>query len=206
MRSGPQHGGMHAADIDRRIENLLQLGTIASVDLQAKRCTVKVGDLVTAPIPWLEQRAGATRTWSPPSDGEQVLLLSPGGDPKRGVVLRGVYSTANPAPADREKLDHATYADGAVIEYDAVAHKLTATLPDGATADITASGGIHATGDVTITGKLRVTDTVQLDSDVHCDATVTSDTDVVGGNVSLKNHPTTGVTAGSDLSGPPQPQ
>jgi len=195
---------MHAADVDRRIENLLQLGTIASVDLQAKRCTVKVGELVTAPIPWAAQRAGDAKNWNPPSEGEQVMLLCPGGDPKRGVALLAIYSDANPAPADREKLDHTTYADGAVIEYDAVAHALKATLPDGATADITATGGIHATGDVTITGKLHVTDTVQLDADTHCSATVTADTDVVGNGVSLHDHVTTGVTAGSQLSGPPQ--
>jgi len=195
---------MQAPDIDRRIENLLMLGTIASVDLQAGRCTVKSGDLLTAPIPWLGRRAGDARTWSPPSVGEQVLLVSPGGDPRRGLALTGVFSDAYPAPADREKLDHTTYADGAVIEYDAVAHKLTATLPDGATADITATGGIHATGDVTITGKLHVTDTVQLDADAHCNATVTADTDVVGGGIKLKTHVHTGVSAGGSVSGPPQ--
>lgn len=195
---------MQAPDIDRRIENLLMLGTIASVDLQAARVTVKSGDLLTAPLPWITQRAGDARTWWAPSVGEQVLLLSPGGDPKRAVVLPGLYCTAQPAPANAEKLDHTTYADGAVVEYDAVAHKLTATLPDGATADITATGGIHATGDVTITGKLHVTDTVQLDADTHCSATVTADTDVVGGGISLKSHVHTGVTSGGSVSGPPQ--
>lgn len=195
---------MQAADIDRRIENLLMLGTIASVDLQAARCTVKVGDLLTAPLPWLEQRAGATRTWSPPSVGEQVLLLSPGGDPKRAVVARGVFSTANPAPAASEKLDHATYDDGAVVEYDAITHKLTATLPDGATADVIATGGIHATGDVTITGQLHVTKAAQFDDNVGCSKTVTATTDVKGGGISLKNHVHTGVQSGGATSGPPQ--
>lgn len=195
---------MHAADIDRRIENLLQLGTVASVDLQAARCTVKVGDLVTAPLPWLEQRAGDTRTWSPPSVGEQVMLLSPGGDPKRATVLRGVYSTAHPAPADAEKLAHTAFADGAIVEYDAVAHKLTATLPDGATADLTAPGGVHITGDTTIIGQLHVTKPAQFDDDVDCNKSVTASTDCVGGGISLKDHVHSGVTAGSDPSGPPQ--
>ena len=195
---------MHAADVDRRIENLLQLGTIASVDLQAARVTVTAGELTTAPLPWLAARAGDARSWWPPSLGEQVLLLAPGGDLKRAMVLPAVFSTAHPAPANADQLHHIEYPDGAVIEYDAAAHALKATLPDGATADITATGGIHATGDVTITGKLHVTDTVQLDADTRCSATVTADTDVKGGGISLKTHVHTGVTAGGSVSGLPQ--
>lgn len=195
---------MRAADVDRRLENLLQLGTIASVDLQAARVTVAAGELTTAPLPWLTARAGDARTWWAPSVGEQVLLLAPGGDLKRGMVLPAVFSTANPAPANADKLHHTTYPDGAIVEYDAAAHKLTATLPDGGTADITASGGVHITGDTLITGELHVTKPAQFDDDVHCDATVTADTDVVGNGVSLHDHVHTGVTAGTDPSGPPQ--
>jgi hypothetical protein len=41
--------------------------------------------------------------------------------------------------------------------------------------------------------------------DVECTQTITAATDVIGGNVSLKDHLTTNVRGGSDLSGPPQP-
>lgn len=40
---------------------------------------------------------------------------------------------------------------------------------------------------------------------VDCTETITAEVDVIGGNVSLKNHRTTNVRGGSDLSGPPQP-
>ena len=49
------------------------------------------------------------------------------------------------------------------------------------------------TGNVTITGDLNVSETI------------TATTDVVGGNVSLANHLTNGVTAGTALSGLPVP-
>lgn len=202
-RIGPQHGRMQGPDIDRRIENLVTLGTIASVDYATARVRVEAGGMMTAPLPWLTARAGNARTWWPPSVGEQVLLLCPGGDPARGVVLPGIYTTASPAPADGEKLHHTAYPDGAVVSYDAEAHQLTATLPAGGKADVTAPGGVHITGDTLITGKLHVTDTVQLDADAHCSATVTADTDVKGGGKSLKTHGHTGVTPGSGNSGPP---
>lgn len=195
---------MRAADIDRRLENLLMLGTVASVDLQAARCRVQAGEIVTAPLPWLVARAGDARTWWAPSAGEQVLILSPGGDPARGVVLPALYSDAIPAPADAAKLDHVEYPDGAVVEYDAEAHKLKATLPSGATAELVADGGVHVTGDVTITGKIHVTKDAQFDANVGCAKTVTADTDCVGGGISLKDHVHTGVQTGSSTSGPPQ--
>lgn len=195
---------MHGPDVDRRIENLLQLGTIASVDYANARVRVKAGGLLTAALPWLTPRAGDARTWWPPSVGEQVLLFSPGGDPARGVVLTGIYSDAHAAPASGEKLHQATYPDGAVVSYDADAHALTATLPDGATATLTASGGVTVTGDVTINGKLHVTEDSNFDANLDCAQTVTADTDCLGGGISLKNHVNTGVTSGSAVSGPPQ--
>jgi phage baseplate assembly protein V len=51
------------------------------------------------PIRWIERRAGRTRTWSPPSQGEQVVLLCPGGEIGAAVALRGLFSSACPAPA-----------------------------------------------------------------------------------------------------------
>ena len=40
---------------------------------------------------------------------------------------------------------------------------------------------------------------------IECTDTITAEIDVIGGSVSLKNHLTTNVRSGSDLSGPPQP-
>lgn len=195
---------MHAPEFNRRLENLLMLGTVDSVDLSAARCRVKAGGLLTAAIPWLTLRAGNARTWWAPTIGEQVLLLSPGGDPSRGVALPALYSDAHPAPGNTDKLDLALYDDGAVISYDAVAHVLAATLPAGGKVQVAAPGGVEVTGDVTITGKLRTTDKATFDADVHCAQTVTADTDVKGGGISLKNHVHKGVTSGTSVSGKPQ--
>lgn len=153
------------ADQQRLIGDMIRLGTVESVDLAQGTCRVKTGDLVTGDVPWLSLRAGGTRHWSPLTVGEQCVLLCPEGDTLGGLVLSGLFSDANPAPSS-EDLDLIAFADGARISYDATAHALTAILPDGATAEITAPGGLTITADVTITGKLSVSETIDADDEI----------------------------------------
>lgn len=168
-------------DLLRRLENLLRPGTVHAVDHTAARVRVASGDLTTDWLPWFEGRAGATRSWSPPTVGEQCLLLCPGGEMASGLVLVGLYSDRHPAPVDGPDLHHIAYADGAIIEYDQAAHTLSATLPAGATVSIAAPGGITLdTPTVTVTG------------------------DVVASGISLVNHVHGGVRAGGETSGAPQ--
>ena len=100
------------SDPRRLFGNLLQLGAVKSVDLARATCRVRVGELVTGDLPWLTPRAGATRLWSPPVAGEQVLLLCREGDVEGGLVLPALFSDAHPAPAS-DKRDLITCSDGA---------------------------------------------------------------------------------------------
>lgn len=168
-------------DLLRRLENLLRPGTVHAVDHAAARIRVASGDLLTDWLPWFERRAGTTRSWSPPTIGEQCLLLCPGGEMAAGLVLVGLYSDNHPAPVDEPDLHHTAYADGAVIEYDQAAHVLRASLPTGSLVNVTAPGGITLdTPLVTVTG------------------------DVVASGISLVNHVHGGVTPGGGKTGGPQ--
>lgn len=113
-------------------------------------------------------------------------------------MLRGLYSDQFAAPATSDTLHMLRFADGAQLQYDTDTHALQATLPGGGTATITADGGI------TLNGPLTVNGTTQINGDVGITGTATVDIDVLGGGISLKHHKTTGVTAGSALSGVPQ--
>lgn len=166
---------------------VLRLGTIASVDHANATCTVESGDILTGDLPWVAQRAGKVRHWSPPSVGEQCLLLAPEGDLGNGLVIVGLYSDACPPPSTDPNIILVEYDDGAVIAYDQATHALTAILPAGGTARIEADGGISIKGDVSIEGSLATTG------------------DVTAGDISLRNHPHDKVQAGSALSGKPQP-
>lgn len=179
------------ADPEQLTGEVIQLGTVASVDHGAATCTVEIGDLVTGDLPWLAQRAGAVKVWSPPSIGEQCVVFSPEGDLAGGIVLLGLWSDANPAPTSVSNLVLIEMPDGAVIGYDHTAHSLHIVLPKGGTATLVAPGGATITGDVTINGNLSITGKAEASEDV------------IGGGISLKNHKHTGVTAGGAQSGTP---
>lgn len=177
-------------DIPADISELIRIGTIASVDLAAKRCTVAYGDeeegeAETPPVRWLAPRAGRTKVSSPPSVGEQVILLCPDGQVAAGVALLGLEQDSFPLPDAKADETITEYPDGALIGYDAETHALTATLPAGGTAVIDAAGGVTIRGDLTIEGAVTVTD------------------DVTAGGISLKNHKHGGVQAGGSQTGAP---
>ena len=164
---------------------VLRLGSVTSVDHANATCTVTSGDIHTGDLPWIAQRAGNVRIWSPPSVGEQCLLLAPEGDLAAGLVIVGLYSDACPPPSADPNLTLAEYPDGAIVSYDHVAHRLTATLPAGGSAAIDAPAGIAIKGDVTVEGR------------------ITASQDVIAAGISLKSHKHGQVQAGAAQSGEP---
>ncbi|CCA91310.1 phage baseplate assembly protein V [Novosphingobium sp. PP1Y] len=172
-------------DPEQLTGDVLRLGVIASVDHAQATCTVESGDVVTGDLPWIAPRAGGLRVWSPPTVGEQCLLLSPEGDIENGVVIVGLYCDAFPAPSANPDLVHLEFDDGAVIAYDLAGHALTVTLPAGGTATVDAPGGLTLNCDVTVNG------------------TLSASTDVVGAGISLKGHKHGGVQAGGAQTGAP---
>ena len=158
----------------RRLENLLRPGTIQAVNLEAARVRVTSGGLLTDWLPWFERRAGNVRTWSPPSVGEQCLVLSPGGDPANGLVLVGVASDAHPSASASADIDRTQYPDGTTIDYDHAAHVLRVNAPL-----------VHFTGEATIQGPVTVA------------------TDVIAAGISLVNHVHGGIAIGGSNTGAP---
>lgn len=167
-------------------DKLIRFGTIASVDLAGARCVVDLDDdCQSPPIRWIEVRSGKTRTWSPPSQGEQVLLLCPGGEIGAAVALRGVACDAYPPAGNSLTEIIGQYDDGAVISYDPVAHQLACVLPAGATLHI-------------------VAETVEIEGDLQVTGTVTADQDVVASGISLKSHHHLGAQAGTGKTAGPE--
>lgn len=136
---GPRNvGPMDEDDLPDLLGDLLRFGTVETVDLAAATATVACGEVVSPPLHWL-QFAGEFRLWSPPSKGEQVLLLCPEGDIAGGVILRGLNSTSFPAPASGAN-PQLHGKDGLIIT-------LTS---DGI--QITAPGGVAIDGNLNVTG------------------------------------------------------
>jgi phage baseplate assembly protein V len=182
--------------------NLMRYGTVVSVDVASARAVVTVGGLTTKPLPWLTPGAGAVRTWSPPSPGEQVMVLAPAGNLGAAVVLHGLFSNHHPAPegatADNVVI---AFGDGAVLLYDMASHALRGTLPAGGRVELTAPAGFRLVGDMEVDGQLHVTKAATVDDALHASKDITSDADVKAGDISLRKHPHGGVQRGGDLSG-----
>lgn len=176
---------------------ILREGRVISVDRAARTCIVAIGDpdsdageVETAGIPWLCARAGETIVWSPPGEGEAVLLLCPGGDIAQGVAAPGLYSTAFPAPGNGTR-EFVRFGDGAEMGYDPESSEADVTLPSGGRLIIVSDGGVRIEGDVSIEGNLTV------------EGAIDASDDVTGSGISLVSHTHGGVQAGgSDTQAP----
>lgn len=188
---------MDTNETNRLILNLVRKGTILEVNHQAALCRVASGELRTNWIPWMAIAAGTTLDWRPPTAGEQVLLISPGGDPADAVVLCGIYSTKAPAPGDSPDTHTRVYPDGAVVEYNHQAHRLTAVLPAGAQILVdspaavtvrTKTARIEADLVVIDAPATKVTGDLAVDGAIAAGKNITTPADVKAGAISLAGH------------------
>lgn len=204
------------AEIDRLLANLIRIGVVAELDEAAARVRISIGELLTDWLPWLTARAGATRTWSAPRPGEQVLVLAPYGDLTQAVALPGIYQDAHPAPAARREVERIAFPDGSLVDYDSAGHVLTVTAGSGrvvincGSATVNASQSVTlATPQTTCTGALTVQGllTWQAGMTGTGDAAIAGNVAVAGGltnngtNVGA-SHRHSGVEQGKDTSGP----
>lgn len=188
--TAPHHGAMDFhGDLPSDLDDMIRFGVVVSVD--GARAVVACGEITSPPLPWLTL-AGQVSAFVPPSPGEQVVVLCPSGDIAGAIILGGLYSNANPAPAESPRI-LLKCADGSTFAYDAGAHALTVTLAAGS-GKIVAPQGFEIQGDVTITGKLSTTDDVTIDGklsttdDVTVTGKVTASDDVIADTIHLKTH------------------
>jgi phage baseplate assembly protein V len=143
-------------ELQRLLRNMIRVGVVTHVNTADVLCRVQTGEMTTGWLNWLTRRAGRSRDWWAPSIGEQVLILSIGGELDTAFVLPGIYSDDNPAPSASADAYHVSFPDGAIIEYEPATGALTVSGIK--TADITASESITATVPlVTVRASTRIT-------------------------------------------------
>ena len=157
------------AELKRQMANLITFGKVVAVDLEKATCRVRIGEILTAPIPWLTQRATKDESvWWSPKAGEQVLVLSPVGDYTQAVAIPAIYQNSA-APSSNNP-------DSCKIQMGS------------SQLELLKSGQI----------KISAPSQVLIDTPL---VKVTGD--VVAGDVSLKEHPHSGVRRGPSLTDPP---
>lgn len=112
------------AEIRRRLDNLIRLGTVYAVDAANVRCRVKTGELLTDWLPYFVRRAGTRRDSEHPSNNEQAVVFSPSGEMGAGFVLIGLNSDAFPSPDADPNMHSSHFADGTWFGYDEGASRM----------------------------------------------------------------------------------
>lgn len=187
------------ADLERRISGLVLIGTVSSLDEEKGRYRIKSGELETDWLPMASPRAGTTKTYSHFSEGEQVVMVSPSGDMSQGIVVSAV-STEETQASDKANIHRTVYPDGTTTEYDHEAKAMKTTIASGGSFETTIGGGVSIKGTVDALA-ITTPGTISLDA---------------AGGISLKSptlthndvdisylHVHKDVTAGPDLTGPP---
>ena len=205
------------ADANRRLENIVRFGTVKTINPSKPipRVIVNLGDIETPEIRCLNIRSGDDATWDMPSINEECVVISPCGDiGPTSFVLYGFYNDDHPAPSDDLNKKIRMFADGCVIAYDIAAHHLSAVLPSGGTAVLTADGGVTVNGDTTINGNLQVNGSTAMTGNntvggsqlvqgsSHSSGTFSSGGDVTASGISLTSHTHSGDSGGT--TGGPQ--
>ena len=138
------------AELNRRLGAMIMLGTVHEADYAAARVRVWIGrrdkseGFPTGWLPWIVSRAGGDTTWRALEEGEQVVVLSPSGEPTQGVVLGSVYQASNPANGDDPDIDRMDYGNGSYIQHDRNTGKLTINVTGDI--DIIAGGNVRVQG------------------------------------------------------------
>ncbi|MDH2999497.1 baseplate assembly protein [Chelonobacter oris] len=169
-------------DVIRRIENMHRLGLIAAVDHAKARCKVRSGEILTEWLPFAAMRAGTSKTWSPPTVGEQCLIVALSGELTTAVVITGIY-TAGSAPSQSADEHVIEFADGARFVYN------------------------QATGNLSVNGVQTINITcpqITINGNMQVNGKIESSGDQIADSISQINHVHKDVTPGKGKTGTPE--
>lgn len=151
-------------ELIRRITNLVRVGVVHATAYSEGRIRVALNgepDALTPWIPWVTRRAGNDVDYWAPELGEQVIVLSPGGEFAQAFAMCATYQAAVPSPHTDPDRHTTVYQDGTTIDYNRTTHVLDvdvqgdlvinikngATVVVGGDVDVTAGGNVNVTSD-----------------------------------------------------------
>ncbi|WAU72950.1 MULTISPECIES: phage baseplate assembly protein V [unclassified Acinetobacter] len=164
----------------RLLNNVASTGTVLEVDAANKKMRLEIGENQTD---WVKIPAlawGALKIWRCPSKGEQFAIISESGNLGNAVPIIAI-------PTDYDGISGTE--DEIIVDFPA-----GSLLIDQQTGEATfkLKKLTFDVEEVEFTGKVRAQDEIS------------SDKDVKAGSISLKNHKTSGIRSGNEVSGVPQ--
>jgi len=107
-------------ELERRLANVVRMGRVVKTDPARGLVKLKVAGLESAWVPWTTQ-AGDINVWVPPAEGQQMMLISPSGEPGQGWAAPAGFSSRFAQPHDKGgqmKITHGSmsvFSDGAKV-------------------------------------------------------------------------------------------
>ncbi len=118
-------------ELERRLANVARMGRVVEVDAGRGLVRLQVAGLTTDWLPWTTQ-AGEINVFIPPSVGQQMMLVSPSGEPGQGWAVPAGFSNQFAQPHDQPgemKMTHgavSVFSDGDQLKVAATQCKVQA--------------------------------------------------------------------------------
>jgi len=177
------------SELERRINNLSQIGTISEVYTTQRPkdhldyalfAKVDIMGRTTDFFPILTQHSTFKKHYCPPQVGEQVMVIAPFGNANMGFILRGIV------PNDEEPITHTEkdrkteyieYEDGTKIEISLYDKKIKMTTPN--EVELTVTNGSKF--------KVKVTGDIEMESNKDISLTCRNAKVKASGSINLKS-------------------
>ena len=143
-------------DIAKRLANIIRIGAIFEIDYQTAKARVKIGELETDFLPWVNSNSLNNNSWNPPEIDEQVIILSPSGDLSQAVILPSFYK--NNASDSDQNIKSITYQDGSKISFNVSSGTLDLDLKGDVKIKVAGNAEIEAS-QITLKGDTDLGDT-----------------------------------------------
>lgn len=205
------------SDIRRRLSRIISVGVISV--RQGARASVNIDGYITDLLLVIQPRAGDAGSNHFPEAGEEVVVLSPGGDINQGIILPSINNSTYPAVStDTHRTE---YPDGSFVEFDPASGNLSVSAEgnvdvdavgnltanvDGNVAVTATNASVVATGtcDVTSTGNMSLTapvialnGAVTITGVLSAQGGIAATGDVTADGTSLQNHTHPGDSGGT---------
>ena len=172
------------AELSRKLENLILIGSIAEVDHANKTVVVSIGDdddiVVTKPLPWPCEIGRNFISWRPLRVGTQVVLCCMSGDIANAVIVGMLYTQGINSQEQSETIDQIRFDDGTTVQYNSDSKTLLihcvgdVDLISDSNIDLSAANSvnisaaqINISGAVTQTGGDMTSDGISAQKHVH---------------------------------------
>lgn len=128
------------AEMQRLLQNLIGIGTVADVDHETQKVRLKDGDMTTNWLDWPAEYGRNYVRWRPIHKGQQFIYVAESGDPSQAKIIGEIYTQAIQPPTTDPDVDITQYNNGAFIRHNIKTNELA----------------LHSVGDLILTAGQNV--------------------------------------------------